>query len=121
MYSELYFAPAAPELEFVRPPEHTPPMILRVIVTLFVSLLGGGILLAASFFVVSGHDYTQEDTVGVITKHGLPFAFASTAPGYAWTQFDGSAATHSFWVFVAAVAALCLLFQRRRFLPRSTA
>ncbi len=96
-------------------------MILRAVVTLFVSFLAGGILLAASFFVVSGHDYSQEDTVGVITKYGLPFTFASTAPGYAWTQFDGSAATQSFWVFVATVAVLCLLFQRRHFLPRSPA
>ena len=96
-------------------------MILRVIVTLLVSPLVGGILLAASFFVVSGHDYTQEATVGVITKHGLPFSFASTAPGYAWTQFDGSAAVHSFWVFFAVVALFCLLLQRRHFLPRSPA
>ncbi|MGC3991255.1 MAG: hypothetical protein QM796_16560 [Chthoniobacteraceae bacterium] len=92
-------------------------MILRIILTMIASLLGGGVLLAASFFVVSGHDDTQEATVGIITKYGLPFSFASTAPGYAWTQFDGAAAAYSFWIFVAVVAVLCLLLQRRHFIP----
>ncbi len=83
-------------------------LFLAVVVALF----GGTILFVFSFFVPTGHDYSQEQTVGVITQRGFPIPFAFSAPGYAWTQFDASAAMTSFIILVAVVFVLFILLRR---------
>lgn len=57
-------------------------------------------MLAVSFFVTTGHDYTQEQTIGVITKRGLPIPFAFSASGYSWPHFSASAALADYFIFV---------------------
>jgi len=70
---------------------------------LLVALLGGAALMAVSFFVTAGHDSSQEATVGIITRHGLPIPFAFTASGYSQPDFSITAALGSFTIWAALV------------------
>jgi hypothetical protein len=70
---------------------------------LLVAFFGGAALMAVSFFVTTGHDRSQEATVGIITQHGLPIPFAFTAPGYSHPDFSVAAALGSFMIWAALV------------------
>ena len=91
-------------------------MLVRWVLFVISSLIGGVILMWASLFVKVGYDWSEEATVGVITKRGLPIPFATNAPGYAWTQFNGSAAIADYLMFVSLIL-LILLFLRRAIKP----
>jgi len=60
-------------------------------------------LLLVSRFVVTGHDSSQEATVGIITRYGLPIPFAFSAPGYSWIDFSGTAALADYLIWTALV------------------
>lgn len=85
-----------------------------LLLAVIVALLGGAILLAASFFFTSGHDYTQKKTIGVITEHGLPFPFAFSASGNAWTNFSGYAAIVDYSIFFVFILILIYVFFQKK-------
>jgi len=73
------------------------------LIGLLVAFLGGVALMVVSFFVTTGHDSSQEATVGIITRHGLPIPFAFTASGFSHPDFSISAALGSFMIWAALV------------------
>jgi hypothetical protein len=86
-------------------------MIVRGVITAIFSLIVGGAFWVLAFHFCSSKDYSQEDTVGVITNYGWPFRGISAAPGYAWNQFDGSACEWDYWLFVGISAVALFLVQ----------
>jgi hypothetical protein len=86
-------------------------LIVRGAVTAIFSLIVGGTFWALAFHFCSSKDYSQENTVGVITNYGWPFKGISLAPGYAWNQFDVAACEWDYWLFVGLAAAVLALLQ----------
>jgi hypothetical protein len=78
-------------------------------------LIAGGVFWVLAFHFSSGKDYSQEDTVGVITAYGWPFKGMFAAPGYAWTQFDGAACELDYWIFVGFTSVTLVLLQFWKF------
>jgi hypothetical protein len=68
-----------------------------------VALLGGAALMVMSFFVTAGDDRSQEATVGIITRHGLPIPFAFTASGLSHADFSGTSALADYLIWAALV------------------
>ena len=56
-------------------------LILLIFIALIVSTL--------SMRIKMGTDSSESATIGIQTKRGFPIAYATTAPGLAWTQYDG--------------------------------
>ena len=87
------------------------PMILRSVLTTVASMIGAEVLLGFSCYLSRSLDYSQEDTVGVITWCGWPFHCVATAPGWSHQQFDLTAYYRDWWLFFAFAAAACLSLQ----------
>jgi hypothetical protein len=79
-----------------------------------IALLGGAILLVASFFYTVGHDDTQKQSIGIITKHGMPFPFAFSAPGNTWTNFSGYAALADYSIYSVLILVLFHVFSKNK-------
>ena len=71
----------------------------------------GESLLAVFFALISGTALFAL-SVGVISKHGFPIPFAFTAPGYAWTQFDGIAALTNYVTLVTLMFVLLTVLRQ---------
>jgi hypothetical protein len=80
--------------------------------TVMAALFGGAAMLAVSFFVTTDHDYTQEQTIGVITKRGLPIPYAFSSPG-GHTDFSTFAIFADYFIFV-----VLLIFVIRALFPK---
>ena len=86
-------------------------MIVRGLITAIFSLIVGGAFWVVAFHFCSSKDYSQEDTVGVITNYGWPFRGISAAPGYAWNQCDASACEWDYLLFVGIAAVALVVIQ----------
>lgn len=89
-------------------------IVFSYLMIFVIGCLGAAVLTMGSFFITTGNDHTQEATVGVITRHGLPFPFAFTAPGFAWTRFDSSAAIRDFIIYFIIAAILIIFIELRQ-------
>ena len=67
------------------------------------AFVGGAVLLIMSLLITVGHDDSQEATVGIISRHGLPIPFAFMASGYSHLDFSSTAALADYLIWAALV------------------
>ena len=68
-----------------------------------------------SIFIKTGTDTTESETIGVISKWGLPIHFQNTAAGWTWPHYD----VLRFWLnslvwFTAVLAPIMIAVALRK-------
>lgn len=71
------------------------------------------VLSCLSMFINTGTDQTQSETIGIVSKWGIPIHYRVTAPGLSRAQFDAM----RFWMnstawFVVLIAVWVILLRR---------
>jgi hypothetical protein len=91
-------------------------MIIRLLVAMVVALLIGPVLCFLSGWIEMGQDFSQEDTVGVITRTGFPVWYKEYAPGFSVVDgmhFDRLDINTGIWTVTVFVLALLALWKTR--------
>jgi uncharacterized membrane protein len=90
--------------------------VLRIIASLLAILISP-IVSILSAHIAMGRDFSQEDTVGVITHGGFPIPFSDAAPGYSvvdgynFARFYENTAVWAIVLFIAV--QLCWIALKR--------
>jgi hypothetical protein len=90
-------------------------LMIRLLIAAVLAVILGPVLCSLSGWIEMGKDFSQEDTVGVITRNGFPVWYRENAPGYSVVDgmhFDRLDINTAIWV--VAVFALAVLVLRKR-------
>lgn len=67
---------------------------------------------ALTLFLKSGTDATALETIGVVSRWGVPIYFRTTAPGLTWAQFDGPRFLLNSILWLVAWCFIAMIFRR---------